>query len=211
MAERAAAEHRALRLRFDGPEISRRLSAQGALVAGIDVRDLFSAFSHDRASCLSPGTDLADLAHYLRQRYALPPSAPVLIGHSAGATLAYAALAESPVDTFAGALTLSFCADLDLLKPLCAAPAVRSVPRREGVRLLPAASALPATWFALHGLDDSVCPAGEAREFAAALPGARFIGLPEITHSYHHLSRWWPAFESAWRQLVAPGPGESPP
>jgi type IV secretory pathway VirJ component len=193
------------------PEIARRLSDEGTLVAGIDVRDLFSSYMRDPQSCVSPGADLADLAHYLEQHYALPDAPPVLIGHSAGATLAYVALAQSPTGTFAGALTLSFCADLDLSKPLCSAPGLRSLPRTSGVRLLPSPSALPAPWSALHGLDDTVCPAAEAREFVGALPGARFIGLPGITHSYHHLNRWWPSFESAWRQLAAPGPGVSAP
>jgi type IV secretory pathway VirJ component len=210
-------QHLALLLSGDGgwggplPEIARRLSDEGTLVAGIDVRDLFSSYARDPQSCVSPGADLADLAHYLEQRYALPDAPPVLIGHSAGATLAYVALAQSPTGTFAGALTLSFCADLDLSKPLCSAPGLRSLPRTSGVRLLPSPSALPAPWSALHGLDDTVCPAAEAREFVGALPGARFIGLPGITHSYHHVNRWWPSFESAWRQLAAPGPGVSAP
>ena len=211
------AQHLVLLLSGDGgwgaplPEIARRLSAQGTLVAGIDVRDLFAVFSRDRASCVSPATDLADLAHYLRQRYALPAGRAVLIGHSAGATLAWVALAESPAGTFAGALTLSFCADLDLVKPLCAAPGLRSLPRSSGVRLLPGASALPSPWIALHGLDDSVCPAAEAREFAMSIPGVQFIGLPGITHRYHHLQRWWPTFEAAWRQLAVPREGTSAP
>jgi len=62
---------------------------------------------------------------------------------------------------------------------------------------------------ALHGLDDTVCPAAEAREFVGGLPGVHFIGLPGVTHSYHHPNRWWPALEAAWRQLTAPGAGAS--
>jgi acetyl esterase/lipase len=50
----------------------------------------------------------------------------VLIGHSAGATLAYVALAQARPRTFAGALTLSFCTELDLTRPLCAAPPLRN-------------------------------------------------------------------------------------
>src|SRR5262249_6621685 len=157
-------------------------------VAGIDVRDLFSSLERNSRNCVSPGTDLADLTHYLQQRYALPLRPPVLIGYSAGATLAYVALAGAPSGTFAGALTLSFCADLDLSKPLCATPGLRSEAGGAGMRLLPA-PALPAPWIALHGLDDTECPAAEAREFTSALSGAHFIGLPGITHRYHHMNR----------------------
>ena len=183
-------------------EIARRLSARGALVAGVDLQDLFAVYSRDPYGCVSPGADLASLGRYLRQHYALADATVLLVGHSAGATLAYVALAQSRAGTFAGALTLSFCADLDLEKPLCASPALRSLPRSAGVQLLPATTALPAPWFALHGLDDQVCPAAEAREFVSASHGAHFVGLPGITHSYHHMSRWWPTFDSAWHQLT---------
>ncbi|HYX74256.1 MAG TPA: AcvB/VirJ family lysyl-phosphatidylglycerol hydrolase [Steroidobacteraceae bacterium] len=211
------AQHLALLLSGDGGwgaplhEIAARLSSEGTLVAGIDVRDLFARYEHDAQHCASPAEDLQQLAHYLQQRYALPSARPVLIGHSAGATLAYIALAQSAPGTFAGALTLSFCADLDLVKPLCATPAPGSVRRSQGIRLLPAASALPGPWFALHGLDDSECPAPEAQNFAATIPGTHFIGLPGITHRYHHIGRWWPMFDGAWRQLIAAAPGRAAP
>ncbi len=206
-------QHLALLLSGDGGwggpvgEIAVRLSAEGTLVAGIDVRALFARYEQDSQACESPAEDLARLARFLQQRYVLPDAAPEVIGYSAGATLAYLALAGAPGGTFSGALTLSFCADLDLSKPLCGAPPPRFIPRTEGLRLLPAASALPGTWFALHGLDDEVCPTQEARQFAAAIPGVRFIGIPGTSHSYHHVSRWWPSFASAWGQLIAPGSG----
>jgi hypothetical protein len=78
------------------------------------------------------------------------------------------------------------------------------------VRLLPGTSTLAAPWVALHGLDDTVCPVADSRKFAGALRGAHFIGLPEVSHRYHHLSRWWPMFEAAWQLIsAAPRPGGS--
>ena len=76
-------------------EIARRLSARGALVAGVDLQDLFAVYSRDPYGCVSPGADLASLGRYLRQHYALADATVLLIGHSAGATLAYVALAQS--------------------------------------------------------------------------------------------------------------------
>lgn len=188
--------------------IAQRLTVSGALVAGINVRRLLAEYRLDPAPCVSAGADLAELSRYLLERFRLAPQSPVLIGHSAGATLAFVALAQSPAGTFAGAVTLSFCEDLDVVKPLCPAPAaqpaIQSVPRSDGVRLLPPAR-LPARWIALHGLDDEVCPAPEARAFVDAVHGARFVALPGITHSYQHMDRWWPQFEGAYRELTLPG------
>jgi type IV secretory pathway VirJ component len=206
----APAGHLALLLSGDGGwsgllgTIAQRLAAEGTLVAGLDVRHLLASFGQDAAQCVSPGTELEDLVHYLQQHYQLRIAAPVLIGHSAGATLAFVALAESHPGVFAGALTLSFCADLDLAKPLCPSPGPPPLPRSDGVRLRPPAS-LPAPWIALHGLADQVCPTSDSREFTGAIPGARFVALPDIDHEYRHMDRWWPQFEGAYRQLLAGG------
>jgi type IV secretory pathway VirJ component len=183
-------------------EIAQGLTGTGTLLAGIDVRDLLAGYRRDTAGCVSPGADLAQLLGYLRQRYRIGRAAAVLIGHSAGATLAYVALAQSAPGTFAGALTLSFCVDLDLAKPsLCPASALRYRPRSGGVRLLPA-PALPSPWVALHGLDDAVCPASEARAFVADTPGAQFVPLPGVTHDYRHSQRWWARFAAAYARLA---------
>ncbi|MBV8146668.1 MAG: type IV secretion system protein VirJ, partial [Gammaproteobacteria bacterium] len=113
------AQHLALLLSGDGgwgsplDAIASRLAAEGTLVAGIDVRDLFATYEHDGGSCVAPGADLEELVRDLRQRYGLADSGAVLIGHSAGATLAFIALEASSPGSFTGALTLSFCADLD--------------------------------------------------------------------------------------------------
>jgi type IV secretory pathway VirJ component len=206
----APAEHLALLLSGDGGwsglpgAIAQRLAAGGTLVAGIDLRHLLSSFSQDRAPCVSPDSELEDLTHYLQQHYHLAPVAPVLIGHSAGATLAFVALAESHPGSFAGALTLSFCADLDLTKPLCPDPGVPPLSRSGGVRLRPP-RALPAQWIALHGLDDQVCPVADSREFASTITTARLVPLPGVDHDYRHLDRWWPEFEAAYRQLLPGG------
>jgi type IV secretory pathway VirJ component len=182
--------------------IAQKLAWQGTLVAGIDVRDWLLTLEQAAPSCVAPGAYLAELVHFLQARYALKGAPPVLVGHSAGATLAYVALAQARPHTFAGALTLSFCADLDLTKPLCPASGLRTTPHGAGVRLLPAA-ALPEPWVTLHGLDDRVCPAAEARSFAEAIPGARFIPLPANGHSYDTSAYWWGQFIASYRTLAA--------
>jgi type IV secretory pathway VirJ component len=206
-----AAQHLALLISGDGgwtagmDSIAHGLTAIGTLVAGIDGKAFLASLRHDPAACVSPGAELADLAGYLQQHYQLPRAPPLLIGHSAGATLAFIALQQGHSGTFAGALTLSFCADFDVVKPLCPAPGIRSLPRSDGVRLVPAASP-PAPWVALHGLADTVCPVPEARVFSAELGNSQFLGIPGITHGWHDSERWWPQFVSAYQHLVAVSP-----
>jgi type IV secretory pathway VirJ component len=187
--------------------IAVRLSESGALVAGMDARDLLDGSERASTGCLSAAAELDSLARELQRRYHLPDVAPVLIGHSAGATLAYVALAQSQAGTFAGAVTLSFCDDLDLAAPLC--PALPATARSPGVRLLPGAP-LPRPWVALHGLDDEECPAGAARAFVAATPGAQFVGLPGVGHTYRRTDRWWRQFAAGYQRVLA-GQARLPP
>jgi type IV secretory pathway VirJ component len=181
--------------------IASGLAGRGSLVAGIDTREWLAALNRSGSPCIEAGGALADLGHYLNEHYPVPAQAPVLIGHSAGASLAYVALAQSAPADFAGALTLSFCADLDLARPLCPAGALREGPRAGGVRLRPG-GVLPGPWIALHGLEDRECPALEGREFVQGVPGSRFVALPGVGHSYRDAGSWWGAFMSSYDTLA---------
>jgi type IV secretory pathway VirJ component len=141
------------------------LAQDGTLVAGVDTSELFESLEKDGGNCVSPDGDLENLSHYVQAYYKVPTYfTPILIGHSAGATLAYSSLAQAPAGIFGGALTLSFCVDLDLQKPLCQAQGLHYnlLKNGAGARLLPPPQ-LTAPWVALHGTADRVCPISEAR------------------------------------------------
>ena len=201
-------KHFALLMSGDGgwssrlAKIAGALSAEGTLVAGIDTSELFADLEKDGGSCVSPDGDLENLSHYVQAYYKVPTYfTPILIGHSAGATLAYTSLAQAPAGIFGGALTLSFCVDLDLRKPLCQAQGLRYTPLRRGARLLPPAQ-LHAPWIALHGTQDHVCPISEARSFVAHTQGARLVELPHIGHTYRGTD-WIPQFKAAFQSIVS--------
>jgi type IV secretory pathway VirJ component len=203
--------HFALLLSGDGgwtsgvDAIAESLAADGTLVAGIDVADLFDNLEKDGGDCVFPVGDLENLSHFVQAYYKLPTYfTPILVGHSAGASLAYAALAQAPPGTFSGALSLSFCADLDLHKPLCKAGDLQFTSRADGggVRLLPPKE-LHAPWIALHGTADAVCSLSEARTFVSHTPGARFVELPGVAHNYRGMKSWLPQFNAAFASIAA--------
>ena len=187
-------------------DIAKTLAAQGTLVAGIDTSDLFEELEKDGGKCVFPVGDMENLSHFVQAYYKLPTYfTPILIGHSAGASLAYAALAQAPKGTFTGALSLSFCADLDLHKPLCKAGELDYTPRADGggVRLTPPAKALPAPWVALHGTEDEECSISEARTFVSKTPDARFVALPGVAHNYGDMESWLTQFDAAYASITA--------
>jgi type IV secretory pathway VirJ component len=193
--------------------IAQALAADGTLVAGIDVADLFANLEADGGACVYPDGDLENLSHYVQAYYKLPTYfTPILIGHSAGATLAYAVIAQAPPGTFAGAVSLSFCVELDLRKPLCRTRELRYVPRTDGggVRLLPPPE-LGVPWVALQGLNDDVCPVPEARAFVSQTPGARFVALPGVNHNYGGMSSWMPQLKAAYASVISAQSQRLPP
>src|SRR5262249_46221359 len=114
---------------------------------------------------------------------------------------AYAMIAQAPPGLFAGAVSLSFCQDLDLKKPLCKGANLRFTMQKDGARLTP--SKLRVPWIALHGTEDQVCPAAEARDFVARSQPAQFVELPDVGHNYTHARRWLPQFRAAYSSILA--------
>jgi type IV secretory pathway VirJ component len=188
------------------------VASEGSLVIGIDTQKFFKQLEDDGGSCVFPDGDLENLSHYVQAYYKLPTYfTPVLVGYSAGASLAYATLAQAPRGVFAGALSLAFCADLDLKKPLCKTENLKFTARKDGGFRLTPPERLRAPWFLLHGADDRVCPASEAREFASQTRNAHYVEVPGVGHNVTRSPAWMPQFRTAYASLMASGAKSLPP
>ena len=190
--------------------IARHLAAEGAIVAGIDIRHYLRELGRASTVCVSPAVDFENLSHFLQARLGLKRYLqPTLAGYSSGATLAYATLVESPEGLFKGALSLGFCPDLDLKKPPCRGSGIESSPRRNahgirtGVNFLPAKH-LSGSWISLQGEIDEVCAAPVTKKFIAEVPGAQIVDLPKVGHGYGVQENWLPQFDAAYRRITAP-------
>jgi type IV secretory pathway VirJ component len=157
-----------------------QLVQQGALVAGIDLPKFKAILRADGGQCVFPDGDLENLSHFLQAYFHNSTYlSPMLVGVSSGGTLAYAVLAQAPKDTFASALSLGFCPQFDLNKPLCKGSGLeyeRSA-TGSGVDFLPIKS-LGNPWVVLQSSQDKACPAGAAREFVDKVHGAAIANLP---------------------------------
>jgi type IV secretory pathway VirJ component len=189
--------------------MARRLADKGAVVAGIDIRHYLAQLEKSSDKCVSPAVDFENLSHYLQAKLGLKPYLqPTLVGYSSGATLVYATLVEAPDGLFKGALSIGFCPDLDLKKPLCKGSGVEATPRRDakgqlkGVDFL-AAKKLSGRWISLQGELDQVCPAPATQKFIATVPGAGIVMLPKVGHGYSIEKNWVPQFEAAYERITA--------
>lgn len=153
-----------------------QLTARGALVIGIDSHQFRAALDGDGGDCVFPDGDLENLGHFVQAYRHLPTyRPPLLAGIDAGASLAYATLAQAPRGLFAGALSRRFCPSLELARPPCAGPGGEPVATRAGAVLqLAAVRALPAPWIATRAAPGAPagCPASQHDAFVRSVPGA---------------------------------------
>ena len=161
-------------------DMATRLAQQGAMVAGIDVARFDAALEADGAECVFPDGDLENLSHFVQAYYHLATYlSPIVAGYSAGATFAYAMLAQAPTNTFAGAVSMEFCPSYALRKRLCKGSGLESGPhaREGGVDFLPSKQ-IGNPWIVLEGGGPQACDAAVVRSFVAQVPNAQLIVVP---------------------------------
>ena len=185
--------------------MAERLRGLGALVVGIDIRTFVRNLESSSARCAYPAGDLEELSRAVQLRQKLSAYLPpILVGYSSGATLVYAALASAPPETFAGAISLGFCPDLEIHKPLCRGRALQSRPRNKAVGFdLQADPTLSVPWYVFQGDIDQVCDAAATRAYAARVPAAHLVWLPKVGHGFSVPRNWEPQFVEAYRGLAA--------
>ncbi len=200
---RAASAHVVLFISGDGAwnlgvvDMARRVAPR-AVIIGISFPALAKAALRN-GGCWYPAGDLEVVSHAAQKRLRLTEyRAPALIGYSSGATLVYAALAPAPPTTFAGGLSLGFCSDLDVARPVCRATGW-SPPydARKHLTWLPPVKAMPKPWYVLQGVQDQVCDPSKALAFVKGMRNAQIVEIPGTGHGFGRPVRWQQPFDDA--------------
>ncbi len=187
-------------------DMARRLADLDSFVVGIDINRYLHLAAAAKDKCTYAAADFEALSQYLEKRYGFPDYVPpVLVGYSSGATLVYAVLVEAPAGTFAGAVSLGFCPDLQLQKPLCRGYGLewKMDSLKRNYVFLPARK-LPVPWVALLGTDDRVCNPTIVEAFVKQVEGGRLVLLPKVGHGFGVTRNWLPQLEAAFRSLQEP-------
>jgi type IV secretory pathway VirJ component len=186
-------------------DMARELAGLDALVAGIDVPAYLRRLAAERTACSYPAADFEGLSQYLQRHYNFPDYVqPVLVGYSSGATLVYTTLAQSPPNTFRGGMSLGFCPELPLSKPLCKGNGLdfTAKPKGKGYDFLPRQD-LPTPWIAFQGGIDRVCSADTVARFVAQTGQASMVRLDKVGHGFSVPRNWLPQFRASFHRLVA--------
>jgi len=185
-------------------DMARELAALDTLVVGVDATHYLKQLESAAERCVYPAADFELLSKYVQKKLGFPRYIkPVLIGYSSGATLVYAALVQAPSNTFRGAISLSFCPDIDLSRPFCRGSGLNwnKEHHGKGFVFLPA-SHLAVPWIVLQGAIDQVCDAGKAEGYVAQVSNGKIFVLPKVGHGFSVPKNWLPQFKKAFAQLT---------
>ncbi len=184
--------------------ISKELRNMDTLVVGINIKNYFPYLRTAHGKCTFPAADLEELSKYVQKTLDYPEYVPpILIGYSSGATIVYAALAQAPPNTFAGAISLGFCPDLQLRKPFCKGESLQYIfkPHTKGMYLLPDTT-LESPWIALQGTVDQVCDPNSTEDYAKQIPKSKVLLLPRVGHGFAVEKNWMAQFKEAYLQIA---------
>lgn len=191
--------------------MAERLRDLGALVVGIDIRTFLKSLESAKG-CAYPAGALEELSRAVQIHRKLPAyKRPIVVGYSSGATLAYAALASAPPETFAGALSLGFCSDLEIHTPVCQMRGLKATRKTKGVGFdLAPFAGLKVPWMVLQGETDQVCAAAPTKAFVSATGSSRLFSLPKVGHGFGVPANWVPAFVEAYKAITTAPPIDAP-
>lgn len=186
-------------------DMARELAGLDTLVVGIDIRHYLKTLETDQDKCAYPAGDMETLGQFVQKKLGYRQfHRPVLVGYSSGATLAYATLVQAPAKTFSGAISLGFCPDLLLHKPLCKGNGLIYKPDPKLGQIFSPASHLDDPWVVLHGDQDLDCSPAAAAGFVDKVEGGSLIKLPKVGHGFSVPRNWLPQFREAFSRISQP-------
>jgi type IV secretory pathway VirJ component len=112
-------------------------------------------------------------------------------------------LVQAPPNTFRGAISLGFCPDLSLTKPLCRGNGLewKPGPKGRGYAFLPASN-LQTPWIVFQGTIDQVCNAVDVENYVRHVREGEIVLLPKVGHGFAVQRNWMPQFRQAFKNLV---------
>lgn len=185
-------------------DMANNFVAMDAMVVGVDIRSYLKNLQKSKSACYYPAADFENLSKFIQKQYHYKNYvSPVLAGYSSGATLVYGILAQSPANTFSGAIALGFCPDIQIDKQLCAGSGLKSHSLGKGKGFyLESTTNFKEPFIALQGMQDQVCDFKATASFLKQIPNARLIALQKVGHGYSVQKNWVPQLKEAFTEII---------
>lgn len=157
------------------------LVERGAVVVGVDLRDYLQGLRASDDGCHYLISELEDMSERLQRDFKFAHyQSPILAGVGAGATLAYAALAQSPAATVGGAVVVAPRPELKTKVALCEGAPARA---KDGGFAYGVRPKLPG-WLRIA----APAPIGDDLSAIAASSGTKIADMPRQRRAVDELS-----------------------
>lgn len=177
----------------------------GYWVAGFSTPAYLKALEASNGTCSDADGLLDRIGDAVKKEMQIPASfAPMLIGYSSGATIAYAALAEAGDARYAGAMTLGFCPDLIIHRSWCEGAGGLTATKMSHAPYWPvfnAVPSVPAPWIVLQGEIDQVCNPPATIAFVDKVKNGKVVSLPKVGHGFGVPRNWMPQYRAGLIEL----------
>jgi len=185
-------------------DMARSLAELDGMVVGIDITHYIKQLNASQEQCSYGAADFEALSQYLQKKYHYDHYVqPIIVGYSSGATMVYAVLAQAPVNTFAGGISLGFCPDLETAKPFCKGNgSLSSVVDKKLGFVYQTVDSLVSPWVVLQGDQDQVCSTPDTKIFLSKIENAELSELPKVGHGFSVPRNWMPEFKEAYAHIV---------
>jgi type IV secretory pathway VirJ component len=185
-------------------DMAQTAASLGYVVAGFSTPAFLKALESGDDACSDASGFLDQIADKVRKESHVPAHLkPMLIGYSSGATIAYAALAQTDKERFSGAMTLGFCPDLIVHKPFCRGAGLTAEKQKKppyGV-VFNTVPEVGAPWIVLQGEIDQVCNPPDTIAFVEKVKNGKVVSLPHVGHGYGVPKNWMPQFRQGLIEL----------
>ena len=195
-------------------DMAQTAASLGYWVAGFSTPAFLKTLETSSGACSDAAGLLEHIGAAVKKEMRVPSEfRPVLIGYSSGATIAYAALAESGDARFGGAMTLGFCPDLIIHKPWCEGAGgltATKMPKPPYTPIFNTVPRVPAPWIVLQGEIDQVCNPPATVSFVDKVKNGKVISLPKVGHGYGVPRNWMPQYRAGLIELRDAGATQRP-
>jgi len=185
-------------------EMAKIFAEMNAWVVGIDIVNYYKNLRKSNVKCYYSASDFENLSIYIQKKLAVHQYLkPILVGYSSGATLVYGLLVQAPANTFKGAISLGFCPDIEIDKPLCDGSGLKSKVIKPGKSFyLEPSENLSAPFIILQGMNDIVCDHQSTSDFITGMKNAEIISLPKVGHGFSVQKNWVPQLKKAFQKII---------
>lgn len=185
-------------------KMAKSFANMNVMVVGIDIVHYMNTIEQAKGKCLYPAGDFENLSMVLQKKLKINSYfKPILVGYSSGATLSYALLAQSPANTFKGAIAIGFSPDIETSKPFCSGNGLKYHFLKQGKSIyLERYEKFTSPFIVLQGEIDQVSNTQANIEFLKGLKNTEMITIPKVGHGFASQNRWMPQMKEALKKII---------